>query len=76
VHDGARGITSGAPSANELNDLADLLSGCLHMNIEKRFSPTQAMTHKFFSPATATKPPAPKFTVVKPNMMKRGTVRR
>jgi serine/threonine-protein kinase PRP4 len=75
VHDGARDITSGAPSANELNDLADLLSGCLHMNIEKRFSPAQAMSHKFFNP-TATKAVAPKFTAVVKPLMKRGTVRR
>jgi hypothetical protein len=45
------------------------------MNIEKRFSPAQAMSHKFFNP-TATKAVAPKFTAVVKPMMKRGTVRR
>jgi len=75
VHEAARGIASGGPSATELNDLADLLSACLHLNVEKRVSPKEAISHKFFGiknlvPKTASS------AVVKPALMKRGTVRR
>ncbi|KAH8643958.1 hypothetical protein IG631_01422 [Alternaria alternata] len=73
VHDAARNISSGGPTVSELNDLADLLNASLHMNVEKRISPKEALAHKFF----ANKNPAPKTTtttksaVVKPPMMKR-----
>jgi serine/threonine-protein kinase PRP4 len=70
VHDAARGIASGGPTVTELNDLADLLSACLHMNVEKRLSPKEAINHKFFG---STKNLVPKSAVVKPPMMKRGT---
>jgi serine/threonine-protein kinase PRP4 len=75
VHDAARNISSGGPTVSELNDLADLLSASLHMNVEKRISPKEALAHKFF----ANKNPAPKTAtttksaVVKPPMMKRST---
>jgi len=71
VHDAARNIATGGPTASELNDLADLLSASLHMNVEKRISPKEALGHKFF----ASKSLAPKSTstVVKPSIMKRGT---
>jgi serine/threonine-protein kinase PRP4 len=70
VHDAARGIASGGPTVTELNDLADLLSMCLHMNVEKRLSPKEAINHKFFG---TSKNLVPKSAVVKPPMMKRGT---
>jgi serine/threonine-protein kinase PRP4 len=69
VHDAARGIAQGGPTVSELNDLADLLSASLHMNVEKRIQPKEALAHKFL----ATKSLAPKSVVVKPPMMKRGT---
>lgn len=69
VHDAARGIASGGPSVGELNDLADLLSACMHMNVEKRVTPKEAVNHKFFG----TKNLVPKSAVVKPPMMKRAT---
>jgi serine/threonine-protein kinase PRP4 len=69
VHEAARGIASGGPSVTELNDLADLLSACLHMNVEKRVSAKEALNHKFFG----SKSLVPKSAVVKPPMMKRGT---
>ncbi|OSS54251.1 hypothetical protein B5807_00396 [Epicoccum nigrum] len=67
VHDAARGIAQGGPSAAELNDFADLLNGTLHMNVEKRMQPKEALAHKFF----ASKNLAPRSAVVKPSMMKR-----
>lgn len=70
VHDAARGIASGGPTITELNDLADLLSACLHMNVEKRLSPKEAINHKLFG---SSKNLVPKSAVVKPPMMKRGT---
>jgi serine/threonine-protein kinase PRP4 len=75
VHEAARNISSGGPTVGELNDLADLLSASLHMNVEKRISPKEALAHKFFAnknpaPKTAT---AAKSAVVKPPMIKRGT---
>jgi serine/threonine-protein kinase PRP4 len=70
VHDAARNIASGGPTATELNDLADLLSACLHMNVEKRLTPKEAINHKVFG---TSKPLVPKSAVVKPPMMKRGT---
>lgn len=76
VHDAARNISNGGPTAAELNDLADLLSATLHMNVEKRLTPKEALAHKFFASKTAApaKPPVPsKSAVVKPPMMKRGT---
>jgi serine/threonine-protein kinase PRP4 len=69
VHDAARGIAQGGPTVSELNDLADLLSASLHMNVEKRIQPKEALAHKFL----ASKSLAPKSAVVKPPMMKRGT---
>jgi serine/threonine-protein kinase PRP4 len=75
VHDAARGIASGGPTSTELNDLADLLGACLHMNIEKRVSPKEAMSHKFFGSKNLVPKPASS-AVVKPPLMKRGTVRR
>lgn len=69
VHDAARGIAQGGPSIAELNDFADLLNGTLHMNVEKRMPPKEALAHKFF----ASKNLAPRSAVVKPPMMKRAT---
>ncbi|KAF9697188.1 hypothetical protein EKO04_004816 [Ascochyta lentis] len=69
VHDAARGIAQGGPTVAELNDFADLLNGSLHMNVEKRIQPKEALTHKFF----ASKNLAPRSAVVKPPMMKRAT---
>ncbi|KAJ8114186.1 hypothetical protein OPT61_g3876 [Boeremia exigua] len=69
VHDAARGIAQGGPSISELNDFADLLNGSLHMNVDKRFQPKEALAHKFF----ASKNLAPRAAVVKPPMMKRAT---
>ncbi|KAI4668176.1 uncharacterized protein J4E88_001078 [Alternaria novae-zelandiae] len=74
VHEAARSISTGGPTVGELNDLADLLSASLHMNVEKRLSPKEALAHKFFAsknPAPKTATPA-KSAVVKPPMMKRG----
>lgn len=71
VHDAARGITTNGPAVSELNDLADLLSACLHMNVEKRISPKEALAHKFLVNKSVA--PKPATTVVKPPMMKRGT---
>ncbi|KAH7552587.1 dual specificity protein kinase pom1 [Bipolaris maydis] len=76
VHDAARNISNGGPTAAELNDLADLLSATLHMNVEKRLTPKEALAHKFFASKTSAppKPPVPgKSAVVKPPIMKRGT---
>lgn len=67
VHEAARGIAQGGPTINELNDLADLLSASLHMNVEKRLQPKEAFAHKFL----ASKNLVPKSAVVKPPMMKR-----
>ncbi|CAE7217303.1 hypothetical protein HRS9139_07813 [Pyrenophora teres f. teres] len=74
VHEAARNISNGGPTVSELNDLADLLSASLHMNVEKRISPKEALAHKFFA-AKTTAPKASTFksAVVKPPMMKRGT---
>ncbi|KAJ4994126.1 serine/threonine-protein kinase prp4 [Stagonosporopsis vannaccii] len=69
VHDAARGIAQGGPSVNELNDFADLLNGTLHMNVEKRLQPKEALAHKFFASKNLT----PRSAVVKPSMMKRAT---
>jgi serine/threonine-protein kinase PRP4 len=69
VHEAARGIKSGGPTVGELNDLTDLLSACLHMNVEKRLTPKEAINHKIFG----SKSFVPKPTVVKPSMVKRGT---
>lgn len=71
VHDAARNIKTGGPTTAELNDLADLLSASLHMNVEKRLTPKEALAHKFFG----SKPMAPKTVgsaVVKPPIVKRG----
>jgi serine/threonine-protein kinase PRP4 len=74
VHDAARNITTGGPTIGELNDLADLLSATLHMNVEKRVTPREATQHRFFvSKISAPKSAAAKSAVVKPPMMKRGT---
>lgn len=69
VHEAARGIASGGPTVGELNDLTDLLSGCLHMNVEKRSTPKEAINHRIFG--SKSFPPKP--TVVKPSVVKRGT---
>ncbi|KAJ4366003.1 U4/U6 small nuclear ribonucleoprotein prp4 [Ascochyta clinopodiicola] len=69
VHDAARGIAQGGPTVAELNDFADLLNGSLHMNVEKRIQPKEALAHRFF----ASKNLAPRSAVVKPPMMKRAT---
>lgn len=69
VHDAARGIAQGGPGVAELNDFADLLNGTLHMNVEKRIQPKEALSHKFF----ASKNLAPRSAVVKPPVMKRAT---
>lgn len=69
VHDAAQSIATARPSAAELNDLADLLSVCLHMNVDKRVTPKEALVHKFFG----NKNFVPKSAVVKPPMLKRGT---
>jgi serine/threonine-protein kinase PRP4 len=73
VHDAARGITTQGPSVAELNDLSELLSACLHMNVEKRMTPKEALIHKFFISKTFTPKVAASSAVVKPAMMKRGT---
>jgi serine/threonine-protein kinase PRP4 len=75
VHEAARGIASGGPSVAELNDLADLLSVCLHLNVEKRVSPKEAISHKFFGSKNLV-PKTASSAVVKPALMKRGSVRR
>lgn len=67
VQDATRGMAADTPSATDLNDLTDLLTACLHMNVEKRLSPKEAINHKFFG----LKPIAPKSAVVKPPLMKR-----
>ncbi|KAH7400862.1 kinase-like domain-containing protein [Phaeosphaeria sp. MPI-PUGE-AT-0046c] len=67
VHDAARGMAADTPTVADLNDLSDLLTACLHMNVEKRLSPKEAINHKFFG----AKPLAAKSAVVKPPMMKR-----
>ena len=69
VHEASQGITNG-PSMVELNDLTELLSACLHMNVEKRISPREALTHKFFV-SKSLAPKAATAAVVKPPMMKR-----
>lgn len=72
VHDAARNITSGGPTVGELNDLADLLSATLHMNVEKRLTPQEALSHKFFA-NRAVAPKAASSAVVKPPLVaKRG----
>ena len=77
VHDAARNIVSGGPTSAELNDLTDLLNATLHMNVEKRITPKDALAHKFF--ATNVKTPASvktapgKSALVKPPLLKRGT---
>jgi serine/threonine-protein kinase PRP4 len=68
VHEAAQDISSGGPTVTEMNDLADLLSTCLNLNVEKRMSPKDATNHKFFG----SKSVVPKSAVVKPPMMKRG----
>jgi serine/threonine-protein kinase PRP4 len=73
VHDAARSIARGAPTAADLNDLADLLNACLHMNVEKRVTPQDAVRHPFFSSKKLVPKLVPKPAVVKPAMMKRGT---
>ena len=76
IHDAARNISNGGPAVSELNDLADLLSASLHMNVEKRISPKEALAHRFFAsktPAPAKAAPA-KSAVVKPSLIKRGTL--
>ena len=74
VHEAARNISNGGPSVSELNDLADLLGASLHMNVDKRISPKEALAHKFFAAkSTVPKNPTFKSAVVKPPMMKRGT---
>jgi len=72
VHDAAQNIASGGPTATELNDLADLLSACLHMNVEKRLTPKEAINHKIFGASKPLKPLVPKSAVVKPPMIRRG----
>jgi serine/threonine-protein kinase PRP4 len=75
VHDAARSITTGGPTVGELNDLTELLSATLHMNVEKRATPKEALGHKFFASKTAAPKTAPaKSAVVKPPMMKRAPV--
>ncbi|KAF1932927.1 kinase-like protein [Didymella exigua CBS 183.55] len=69
VHDAARGIAQGGPSVAELNDFADLLNGTLHMNVEKRIQPKEALSHKFFASKNLT----PRSAVVKPPVMKQAT---
>lgn len=77
VHDAARNIVNGGPTTAELNDLTDLLNATLHMNVEKRITPKEALVHKFFT--TNVKGPAPakpvpgKSALVKPPLLKRGT---
>jgi serine/threonine-protein kinase PRP4 len=72
VHEAAEDIASGGPTATELNDLADLLSACLNMNVEKRLTPKEAINHKVFGASKPLKPLVPKSAVVKPPMMRRG----
>lgn len=73
VHDAARNIATGGPTTIELNELADLLSASLHMNVEKRISPKEALSHKFFaSKSLAPKSVSSTPAVVKPSLIKRG----
>lgn len=67
VNDATRGITTGGPTANELNDFADLLGACLNFNPEKRMHPKEALSHKFFPQPKLV----PRTSVVKPPMVKR-----
>ncbi|KAF1841954.1 dual specificity protein kinase-like protein pom1 [Cucurbitaria berberidis CBS 394.84] len=73
VHEAARGITTQGPTVGELNDLADMLSACLHMNVEKRLSPKEALVHKFFANKSLAPKIASTAAVVKPPLLKRGT---
>lgn len=73
VHEAARGITTKGPLVGELNELADMLSACLHMNVEKRFSPKEALAHKFFANKGVAPKPVSTSAVVKPPMLKRST---
>ncbi len=71
VHEASRGITNG-PSVAELNDMTELLNACLHMNVEKRISPKEALVHKFFASKSLAPKAATTTNVVKPPMIKRG----
>jgi serine/threonine-protein kinase PRP4 len=70
VLDAARGITQGGPTTTELNDFADLLRGCLNLNVEKRLEPKEALGHKFFPQAKAAGPRPS--VVMKPTLIRRG----
>lgn len=76
VQDAARNITSGGPTVTELNDLADLLSASLHMNVDKRISPKEALAHKFFASKSAAPPKAASSAVVKAPLVKAPLVKR
>ncbi|CAO2647903.1 Nn.00g088250.m01.CDS01 [Neocucurbitaria sp. VM-36] len=73
IHEAARGITTQGPSAAELNDFADMLAACLHMNVEKRISPKEALAHRFFAQKSVAPKPVTTSAVVKPPLLKRGT---
>ncbi|OAL49525.1 kinase-like protein [Pyrenochaeta sp. DS3sAY3a] len=52
------------PTNSELNDLTDMLLGCLNMNVEKRATVGQAIQHRFF-----TSPAAPRAPGFLPNLL-------
>lgn len=57
VHYAARNKkTDDIPTGNELNDLTDMLLGCLNLNVEKRATAGQAIQHRFFTSPAAPKP--------------------
>lgn len=72
VHDAARNICSGGPTVAELNDLADLLGASLHMNVDKRISPKEALAHKFLANKSTAPPTAASPAVVKAPLIKSG----
>ncbi|KAF1959826.1 kinase-like protein [Byssothecium circinans] len=85
VHEAAaRDIGPTAPTKAELTDFTDLLGACLHLNVEKRIQPKDALMHKFFPQQklppkqSVVKPMTPmrpvKSGLVKPPMIKRPTV--
>lgn len=72
VHEAARNISCGGPTVTELNDLADLLSASLHMNVDKRISPKEALVHKFLASKSTAPAKAASPAVVKAPLVKNG----
>lgn len=76
VYDAARNIVGGGPTSAELNDFTDLLNATLHMNVERRITPDEALVHKFFTTNMSSAPAkkvSGKSALVKPTLLKRGT---